>query len=229
MEDSVHKAIIRFSLKYIRQNGRSGRQAYFKSMVFEHAARLELGDGNNLRQALRDGINAFTRFEIQPVHSTEVYVIVSLYFALLTMSTDENSDNSCNGIQMILTNHFDNATLEILLLISTSLHFFRKDATSSIVDIIEYKCWYLIDMNLKCIRDCVNERRASKRGMKSVDFQLLIPYVLAAMRSRSKNVREKAYNILISRIRVVGTPIVYGLDFSHNHDIIRLPTFERRL
>ena len=130
MEGSVHKAIIRFSLKYIRQNGRSGRQAYFKSMVFEHAARLELGNRKNLRQALRDGINAFTRFEIQPVHSTEVYVIVSLYFALLTMSTDENSDNSCNGIQMILTNHFfDNATLEVLLLVSTSLHFFREDAT----------------------------------------------------------------------------------------------------
>ena len=44
VEGSVHKAIIRFSLKYIRQNGRSGRQAYFKSMVFEHAARLELGN-----------------------------------------------------------------------------------------------------------------------------------------------------------------------------------------
>ena len=146
-EDIVHKTIIRFSLKYFRQNGRNGRQIFFKSMVFEHAASLELGHRKNLREALRNGINAFTRFEIQPVDSTEVYVIASLYFALLTMETDKISDDSFNGIQVILSNHFDNATLEILLLVSESLHLFHKDTTSSIVDTIEYKCWYLIDMN----------------------------------------------------------------------------------
>ena len=81
---------------------------------------------------------------------------------------------------------------------------------------------------MKSINDSVAESRSSKRSTKkSVDFQLILPYILVAMRSSSKEVRGKAYSTFMSRFILVGENVRYGDDTGYNGDILELPTAKK--
>ena len=162
------------------------------------------------------GIDAFNNCQNKHLLRQKfmLFLLYCLLYGLHRLTTDNNkmNANSSKGLQLLLSQHFRGAALEILLLVSQSLEKYSSNIPSNILNEIQYRCWYLIDLCMKSINDSVAGSRSSKRSMKSIDFQLILPYILVAMRSSSKEVRKKAYNILMSRFILVGESVKYGED-----------------
>ena len=150
------------------------------------AFELDEGGYHGVAEHLHTSALRFSRGDLQFSDNNEIYVTAVFLFALSKEHIMKEEARAC--IESMMENHFGASPLEFLLLLAQPTE--NEGATYD--DRLRCLCLSLANSFMESTKAAPGNRRPT-----SVDFQIVLPSLLALMRSKCKEVRALAQAILV--------------------------------